>query len=89
MRWTRSHVHLLVAVEQSDEAESRIRELEAEAEGAIQDRGHLVQTGDLDRDGVQRLQLLAKALRSVTPSSSPSRYRALLGISPDAPATYI
>jgi len=59
----RGHVELVGGVEQPDEAEVGGGELEAVAEGAVEDRGQLVELGDLDRDRVQRLQLLAKGGR--------------------------
>jgi hypothetical protein len=51
--------HLLRAVQQADESKLGFREIEAIAESAVEDRRELVEHGDLDRDGVQRLELLS------------------------------
>jgi len=56
----RGHVQLIGAVEKADEAEGGGGELEAVAESAVEDRGQLMKLGDLDRDRIQRLQLLAE-----------------------------
>ena len=46
--------HVLGAVQQPDEAELRVREIEAIAERTVEDRRKLVDHGDLDRNRVQR-----------------------------------
>jgi len=56
----RGDVHLLAAVEEADEAKRGLGEVEAEGECPIQDLLQLVQPRDLDRDRVERLELLAK-----------------------------
>src|SRR4030088_331325 len=56
----RSHVELVGGVEQPDEAEVGGGELEAMAERAVEHWRQLMKLGDLDRDRVQRFQLLAE-----------------------------